>query len=151
MSQDNVTTVKGMFAGRFAEGEMLDVKELVEDAEVMEANRGVVAPDALIEFATPDGGFVGGMAGPFQGADGLLAGWREWTAPWEAFSIRIDEWLDLDDGRVLLLAHCSGRLAGSGMEIQTPAGARYTVAGQRVVRIAHFLDQEQARTAAGIG
>ena len=35
-----------------------------------------VDPEAEIVFATPDGGLMGAMGGPFRGAEGLYAGWR---------------------------------------------------------------------------
>jgi ketosteroid isomerase-like protein len=109
-----------------------------------------LAPDALVEFATPYGGFMGEMAGPFRGVEGLQRAWAEWTAPWEKWSFRGTEWLDAGDGRVLLLGDSLGRLAGSGVEVETHAAALYTVEGDRIVRIEHFLDQEQARRAAGL-
>jgi ketosteroid isomerase-like protein len=111
--------------------------------------KAVTAPTAAIEFPTPDGGLVGEMAGPFHGAEGLLASWDEWLEPWESFSIRGIEWVEADDDRVLLLADSTGRMA-NGVEIKTPVAALFDVQDGRIVRMRHYLDQAQARRVAGV-
>ena len=56
---------------------------------------------------------------------------------------------EVADMRVLLLGDSTGRMT-SGLEVDTPAAALYTVSDGRIVEIRHFLDQEQARRAAGL-
>ena len=99
-------------------------------------------------FETPDGGQMGAMGGPFQGPDGLYAGWGEWTSMWTAMTTTVDEMIELDDA-VLLLAHLRATL-GDGLPVETPVAALYTFDGERIVKIEHFLDQAQARRAAGL-
>lgn len=127
----------------------LDVVELFRDPETEARLDELIAPDGVIEFAAPDGGFVGAMGVPFRGPQGLRTGWLEWLVPWEPFVVRRLEWVDIGDGRVLTLGHSVARMA-SGVEVETPAGALYTLRDGRVTRIQHFLDQVQARRAAGI-
>jgi ketosteroid isomerase-like protein len=127
-----------------------DMTALFQNETVISRLRDALAPDAVIEFATPYGGFMGEMAGPFRGLEGLQRAWAEWTDPWEAWSFRGTEWIDAGGGRVLLLGDSIGRLAGSGVEMETHAAALYTVENDRIVRIEHFLDQDQARRAAGL-
>jgi hypothetical protein len=117
----------------------------------VERLEGAIASDASIEFASPYGGFVGDMAGPFQGLEGLRLGWQEWTAPWESWTFTGTEWIDPGDGRVLLLGDSTGRFRDSGTEMEAPAAAVYTIERGKIVRIQHFLDQDQARRAAGLG
>ena len=125
-----------------------DMRSLLADPEAIARLEAAIAPDAVVEFATPDGGFVGDMGGPFRGVDGLREGWAEWLAPWESFTFRADEIRDAGNGKVLLLGDTLARLS-SGIEVQAHVGAVYTLRDGRIVAIQHFLDQEQARRAAG--
>jgi len=131
-------------------GTATDMIGLFEQPAVIERLEQVLEPDAPIEFETPDGGFMGAMGGPFRGLGGLQAAWAEWTDPWEAWSFRGTDWIDAGPGQVLFLGDSLGRLAGSGLEVEVHAGALYTVESGRIVRIQHFLDQDQARRAAGL-
>lgn len=145
-----VDFVKAAFAGRLPEGATVDMDALFAD-EALQANLARVIDDtALVEFATPDGGFMGDMAGPFRGHEGLRAGWAEWLAPWDSFLFEITEWIDAGNGLVLLLGQCRGRLSGSGLELDTPAAGLYEVRDGLITRIQHFLDQDQARRVAGL-
>ena len=132
-------------------GKATDMKALFQRETVAARLEEALAEDAPVEFATPYGGFMGEMAGPFRGLEGLQRSWSEWTDAWEEWSFRGTEWIDAGDGRVLLLGDSMGRLSGSGLEVETHAGALYTVEGDEIVRIEHFLDQDQARRAAGLG
>jgi ketosteroid isomerase-like protein len=130
-----------------ADGEM---KRLIERDELLEPLRRLVAPDAKVEFPVPGGGFVGAMGGPFRGPEGFIDGWREWLQAWDEFRIETEELVQAGDGRVLVLAATEGRLKGTDTSVPQKAAALYTVADGRAVAIVHFLDQDQARTAAGL-
>ena len=52
-----------------------DMSALFQNETVIARLREALAPDALVEFATPDGGFMGEMAGPFHGVEGLQRAW----------------------------------------------------------------------------
>ena len=131
-------------------GSPIDMQTLFTEPLLVERLGAVLAPDASIEFVTPDGGFMGGMAGPFQGLEGLQNAWAEWTAAWESWIFRANEWIDTDSGQALLLGDSYGRLAGSGVELETHAAGLYDVRAGMITRIQHFLDQDQARRAAGL-
>jgi ketosteroid isomerase-like protein len=131
-------------------GTATDMKALFQRETVIARLQEALAEEAPVEFATPDGGFMGEMAGPFRGVEGLQRAWLEWTDVWEQWSFRGTEWIDVGEGRVLLLGDSIGRLAGSGLEVETHAAALYTVEDDEIVRVEHFLDQNQARRAAGL-
>jgi ketosteroid isomerase-like protein len=131
-------------------GTVFDMKELLERTEIRVALEELVAPDAVVEFETPSGGLIGDMAGPWRGADGLRAAWREWTGAFDAWSFRGTEWIDAGGGKVLLLGVSLGRMAGSSTAIETRGAALYELEAGKIVRISHFLDQDQARRAAGL-
>ena len=146
MSMEDLDLVTGAFGIEL--GADLDMRALFADPERMARMERAIAPEAVIEFATPDGGFVGDMGGPFRGIAGMREGWAEWLAPWQSFTFRGDELIDAGGGRVLLLGETMAQLA-SGVEVQAQVGAVYTVRDGRIVAIQHFLDQEQARRAVG--
>jgi hypothetical protein len=127
----------------------LDFKRAVDDPEFHALLERYIAPDAPVLFEVPSGGFVGAMAGPFHGPAGYLAGWREWLQAWEEFRIEERELIAGEHG-VALLVTVTGRLRGSDAIVQQSAGAVYAVASARVVKIQHFLDEGQARAAAGL-
>lgn len=129
----------------------VNIPETLADAELIETIRELIDDDAVVEFATPEGGFVGGMAGPFRGADGYLAGWREWAAPWSDLRAAIEGMHDLGDGRVLIEVELTARLGESSAPVVQAAAALYELGAGLVMRIEHFLDREQARRAAGLG
>ena len=126
-----------------------DMRALFADPGALARLEEAIAPDAVVEFATPDGGFVGDMGGPFRGLDGLREGWAEWLAPWESFTFHAADIADAGEGRVLLLGETHARLA-SGVEVEAHVGAAYTIRDGRIVLIQHFLDQDQARRAVGL-
>lgn len=132
-------------------GDEIDLAALFSDPDAMRQAAPLVSDDAAIEFATPDGGDgFGPMGGPFVGITGLRAGWAEWLGAWESFRGRIGDVIEVGPERVLVLAHALGRMRGSGFELDAPSAMLFTVRDGVIVRIEHFLDQEQARRAAGL-
>jgi len=131
-------------------GTPTDMEALFKQPALIERLGEVLAADAPIEFITPDGGFMGGMAGPFRGLEGLQAGWAEWTQAWESWTFEPTEWVEAAAGQVLLLGESHGRLSAGGTELETHAAGLYTIREGMIVRIQHFLDQDQARRAAGV-
>jgi ketosteroid isomerase-like protein len=72
------------------------------------------------EWAHPEIEFViaGGPApGRWTGLAELAEGWREWLSAWEEWRVMAEEYRELDDERVLVLLHGSGRGKTSGVEI----------------------------------
>lgn len=149
MSPADVEVVRAAFGG-IVVGSEIDMGALFADEEGLARLAELIRDDAVVEFATPDGGFVGDMAGPFRGAPGLRQGWAEWLAPWESLVVRPTDFIDVADGRVLLLADSAGRMAGSGLEVDTHVAAVYTIRDGTITEIRHYLDQDQAKREAGL-
>ena len=149
MPSENVQVVMNVFGGRLAPGGDADLLELFTNQAVVDRLDDFFEPTAPIEFPTPDGGQLGAMGGPFFGASGLVQAWNEWLSPWESYEIRAVEFEEAND-RLLVLGHCVGRMSGSGLEVDTPVAAVYDIERGRVVRLRHFLDQDQARAEAGL-
>src|ERR1041385_3235232 len=96
MSQENVEVVRAIF-GPWERGDYSSAQRL----------------DPEIEYVVADGP----EPGSGRGLAGLGHAWRAWMSAWEDLSIHVDEYRELDDERVLVLARKSGRGKQSGLEI----------------------------------
>ena len=137
------------FLGTFTELEF-EFSAALGDETFRGRTREFIADDAEILFEVPSGGFVGEMAGPWIGPDGYLAGWAEWLSSWDEFRVEVEEILECGNDAVLLLVMNRARPKGSPAVLEQPAAALYRIDGGKFVRIEHFLDQAQARQAAGL-
>jgi ketosteroid isomerase-like protein len=70
--------------------------------------------------------------------------------PWESFEIEIEDLVDGGDGQVLFLARATARIRDSGTEITQETGALHRVEAGKIASIHYYLDQAQARQAAGL-
>jgi hypothetical protein len=148
MSQEDVEFVT-RFQAAILDTE--DVKPLLEDDRLWAGLRdaAIVDPGAEIRFLGPGQGPERGLIGPFQGADGLRAGLREWLDPWEKYRVEVDQVLDAGSGRVLTLVRQRG-LMGGGAEVSQSSATITHVRDGAVVGVDFYLDQEQARRDAGL-
>ena len=128
------------------------MQDMISGPETRAMIRATLAPRAEITFEVPytDGGTVGDMTGPWVGPDGFFDGWAEWLSLWSEFTFSDPELVDVGDGTFLLLVMCRGRMRAGGGEIRQEAGAVYTVRDGQIQGIRQFLDQSQARQAAGL-
>jgi hypothetical protein len=126
-----------------------DLKPALDDEGALARLAEVVDAEAEIRFVTPDGSAFGAMSGPFQGVEGLRAGWREWLEPWEQFQIEFEQNLDVGDGRVLSLVQLRARMKGSAEILQQGASITLVRDGL-VVAVDFYVDQEHARRDAGL-
>jgi ketosteroid isomerase-like protein len=99
--------------------------------------------DPEIEFASADGASPGSVTGIAATAK-EYAGWLD---AWEDFRVIAEEYSELDDGRVLVLDHATGRGRTSGAELGG-AAARYThllhVRDGKVTRFVGYFDRDRA-------
>jgi hypothetical protein len=91
---------------------------------------------------------VGDVEGPspgsWTGLAGMAAAWREFLSAWDDWRNFADEYRELDDERVLVLLHASGRGKTSGLELgqlRTRGGAcLFHVRAGRVTRLVVYYD-----------
>jgi ketosteroid isomerase-like protein len=75
------------------------------------------------------------------------------VSAWEEFRGEADEYRELDDERVLVLVHWSGRGKKSGLELgqmRTRGAHLFHVRGGKVTRFVLYLDRERAFTDLGL-
>jgi len=141
--------VLNLFPPELRTGEM-DMCELVDDEPSWARIVELFEPDAEVRFLTPEAGLMGGMAGPFRGAAGFRAGWREWLQPFDRFRIEVERAQPAPDGRIVLLVRTFGTLQGSSAEVEQPSAVVYAVRDGRISQADHYLGHEQALRDAGL-
>jgi ketosteroid isomerase-like protein len=95
-----------------------------------------------IEFVAADGAETG-RAGLAATAEGV----REFLSAWKEFRIEADEYRDLDEQRVLVLDHRSGRGKTSGLDlaqVRTDGARLFHIRDGRVTRLVVYLDRDRA-------
>ena len=59
----------------------------------------------------------GPTPGSWTGLAGMAEGWRDFLSAWEEYRADVDEYRELDENRVLVFTHFSGRGKTSGLEV----------------------------------
>jgi ketosteroid isomerase-like protein len=108
------------------------------------------------EWAHPDLQYVfadGPSPGRWKGLAGMAQGWRDFLSAWEEFRSDAEEYLELDNERVLVLTRHSGRGKASGLELRQmkAKGANlFQVRAGKVIRLVMYLDRARALADLGL-
>jgi ketosteroid isomerase-like protein len=133
MSRENIELVRSIYAawerGDFRETHWVD-------------------PEIHCEFIgdTP-------AAGTAKGLDGMANAWREWLSAWREFHVEADEYRELDQERVLVLARFAGRGKTSGLEIGevwTKAASVFHIRDGKVTKLLLYTDHRRALADLGL-
>ena len=106
--------------------------------------------DPDIELVLVD---VPDVSGSWTGVAGMTEGWRGWLSSWEEFRAEVEDYRELDEERVLVFAHWTGRGKTSGLELgqmRTRAATLFHVRDGRVTRIVGYFDRERALAELGL-
>ena len=126
MSQENVEIVRSIFAA-WGRGDF----------------RSAEWAHPEIEFVVADGP----APGSWTGVAAMAEAWREALSAFEDLRAEADEYRALDDERVLVLMHFSGRGKTSGLEvgdIQMKGANLFHVRDGKVTRLVIYWDRERA-------
>jgi ketosteroid isomerase-like protein len=105
--------------------------------------------DPEIEFLIADGP----SPGAWSGVAGMVEGYRQVMNAWEGYSAQAEEYLLLDDERVLVLQRLAGRGKASGLELaqmQPKAAGIFQVRDGKVIKIVLYYDREHALADLGL-
>ena len=95
-----------------------------------------------IEFVIPDGPEPVSLKGV-----SAAMGWaRDFLSAWEGFRIKVDEYRELDDQRVLVLSHYTGRGKTSGLDLGqmgTLGASLFHVRASKVIKLVVYFDRER--------
>jgi ketosteroid isomerase-like protein len=108
--------------------------------------------DPEIEFVLADWP----EAGTWSGLAGMAEAWRQVVSTWDDYSVVADEYLELDDERVLVTNRGIGRGKRSGLAIDQiatrlePGANLFHVKHGRVARLVVYFDCARARAELGL-
>ena len=105
--------------------------------------------DAQIEYVVADGPAPEGRLR----VAGMAAGSRDWFQAWEGLCFAADEYLELGDGRVLVLDRYVGRGKTSGLDIgqaQSTVAHLFVVRKGKVARLVGYFDRARALADLGL-
>ena len=101
-----------------------------------------------IEYVIADG-----PSGHWTGMACLWKGFRDFLSTWEDLRVEVDGYRELDDERVLVFHHFSGRARTSGLELEEmrPRTANlFHVRDNKVTRLIAYYDREHALADLGL-
>lgn len=123
--------------------------------------RSIVGPWELgdfrsTEWADPEIEYViadGPARGSWTGLTAMIGAWRNFLTSWADLRAVADEYRELDDERVLVLNHLSGRGRTSGLDVgqmRTKGANPFHLNDGRVTRLVVYADRERALAELGI-
>ena len=87
---------------------------------------------------------------PYRGHEGV----RQWLADIDGqfgvWELRVDQWRELEDGRVFGLGSIHARGRGSGVELDQPMAWLFAFRDGKVIRYEAFYDPAEGLRAAGL-
>ena len=149
MSQENMATARTLYPGA------IDLVAAFGDPELLEGLRGLAHADfeAIFEARNiPMGPASIGETGQptLHGLDALVRAWREWLSAWETWFVTPTEFVDVDEERVLVLMEVRARSKTHRVEMPVEGANLLTIRDGKLARLEMFLDQNEAREAAGL-
>jgi len=105
--------------------------------------------DPDIVYVRPDGPDPGSWTGLVEMAEGI----RARLSAWEDFRTGAVEYRELDDGRVLVFIHQSGRGKASGLKLGqmgSKGAVLFHVSGGKVTRLISYMGRENALADLGL-
>ena len=88
-----------------------------------------------------------------RGVPAMTEAFRDWLRAWDGWRVEADDYLSLDDERVLVPFHFSARGRASGLEvgqIWTEGATLFHVRDGRVTRLVQYLKRERALVELGL-
>jgi ketosteroid isomerase-like protein len=145
MSQEDVELVRRLL-GPFEQG---DIAPLFRDEAISAARTAASAPlftsDFECVFVRDD---VGRAA--YSGLEGLRAAWLDWLTPWESYHAGVEDVIDAQEGRVLVLTRDRARPKGADAEVYFSGAPVWTVRNGQVARIEFYWNRAEGLAAAGL-
>ena len=109
-----------------------------------------------VEWAHSEIEFViqgGPSPGSWTGLAGMGEGWRDFLSAWEWYRVEVDDYRELDNGRVLVLDHERGRGKLSGLDIgdiKAEGASLFRIRCGKVTRLVIYWYRDRALADLGL-
>jgi ketosteroid isomerase-like protein len=147
MSQENIEIVRAVHPPSGTDLSHM-FAEVSRTVELFEPVSGHFHPD--FESVGGDPTVGPGLSAGGIGMAGLAEMWREWMEPWDVYWTEVEDVIDTDDDRVLVLIRDRGRLRGSSAEVEQMGASVWTLRDSRIARVEFHSTRDSARRAAGL-
>jgi ketosteroid isomerase-like protein len=87
----------------------------------------------------------------YHGREGVDEGTRRFVGTFDDYRFEIEEVSDVGEDRVVCLARQSGRVKGSGAQVEADIGHVYEIRDREIVGLRLFTTREETLAAAGLG
>jgi ketosteroid isomerase-like protein len=87
----------------------------------------------------------------YRGYDGVRSWMREIDEQFDSWHLRLDQFAQATEDRLLILGSIHFRGRGSGIELQVPGAWLFEFREGRILRMTTFATHDQARREAGVG
>lgn len=127
----------------------LDLVQSIYAAWERDDFRSVAWAHDGIEYVTADGPAPGSA----RGAVGMAGAFRDFLNAWDKWRVEAEEYLEVDDERVLVLFHFSARGKESGLEIGqiwTKGASLFHLRDGKVSRLVQYFDRGRALADLGL-
>jgi hypothetical protein len=143
MSEENVEIVKMVHPPSGT-----DLTELYADDAQVAALIDAAMPlfDPCFDFEAHGAG-IQRVSG--AGLRALSEAWREWLQPFESFRTEVEEFIDVDEERVLVLIRDHPRPRGTDAEFESLGCSLWTLRERKIVRVDFYPTRQQGLEAAG--
>jgi ketosteroid isomerase-like protein len=111
--------------------------------------------DALLEYVHPDAEYdmsatIGPYAGMYYGRAAIRNLLTDYFGTWESVRLEPEDFIEVDEDRVVVPFRLHGRGKGSGVEVEAQMIQVWTVRDGKAVRVAAYNDRTEALEAAGL-
>jgi len=145
MSRADVELVRQLLAP-FEQG---DIAPIFRDDAISAAMRAALVDTLTADFECD---FVRDDVGraSYSGVDGLRTAWLDWLLPWESYHAVVEDVIDANGGRVLVLTRDHARPKGAQAEVYFEGAPVWTVRDGKVARIEFYWNRAEGLAAAGL-
>jgi ketosteroid isomerase-like protein len=85
-----------------------------------------------------------------KGLPALVDAWREWLEPFDSFRTEVEEFVQVEDGRVLVVLRDHCRPRGGDHEIESLGCSLWAVRDGKIARIDYYPTRAEGFEAAGL-
>jgi ketosteroid isomerase-like protein len=112
----------------------------------LEAALGGMHPD--VEWRIPDAGLD--VEEAYRGPEGVRAFWELFWDAWEHISLQAEQFIEIDQGRLLVFVRFRGKGRGSGAEVERQVAHVYEFRDGKIVGFDFYWDREEALNVVGL-